>query len=98
MTAQRRAVAVGLVGALPLVCATVLVAHQAALPDGRGKREFERVCAGCHPVEDVVRGPRRSRDSWQQIVDDMVVRGAEGSEAELKLVVDYLTERFGVRE
>jgi len=94
MTCQRRAVAVVLVGALPLVYATV-VARQATLPDGRGKREFEKVCAGCHPVEDAVRGSRRARESWQQIVDDMVVRGAEGSDAELKLVVDYLTEHFG---
>lgn len=77
------------------VCATALLAQQPALPEGRGKAELQKVCSGCHAAEEAVRGGRRSRERWQQVVDDMVVRGAEGSDAELKLVVDYLTEHFG---
>ena len=89
------AAAVGLAGVALQLSAAGLLAHQSPLPDGRGKAEFQRVCAGCHPAEDAVKGVRRSREGWQQVVDDMVVRGAEGSDEELKLVVDYLTERFG---
>jgi hypothetical protein len=87
--------AVVLIGAALLVSAAGVRARQTTLPEGRGKPEFERVCAGCHPAEDAVKGPRRSRQGWQQIVDDMVVRGAEGSDDDLKLVVEYLTEHFG---
>lgn len=39
----------------------------------------------------------RSRATWQQVVDEMVAGGAEGSDEELQLVVDYLTEHFGPR-
>lgn len=89
------AAAVLLAGAGLAPAAVVLRAGQAALPDGRGKPQFERVCAGCHPAEDAVKGGRRSREGWQRVVDDMVVRGAEGSDDDLKLVVEYLTEQFG---
>lgn len=80
-----------------LLLGATMLANQATLPEGRGKAEFQRVCAGCHPAEDAVKGARRSREGWQQVVEDMVVRGAEGSDQELKLVVDYLTEQFGPR-
>ncbi|MGD9904167.1 MAG: cytochrome c [Vicinamibacterales bacterium] len=75
--------------------AVVLVAQPSALPDGPGKAEFERVCSGCHDAAAAVTGSRRSRAAWEQIVADMVVRGAEGSDEELALVVAYLSEQFG---
>jgi competence protein ComEA len=94
MTGRRVVTRIVLAGAVPLL-GVASFAHQAALPDGRGKVEFQRVCAGCHSAADAVTGPRRSREGWQQVVDDMVVRGAEGSDQDLKLVVEYLTEQFG---
>jgi mono/diheme cytochrome c family protein len=89
------AVALVLAGAAALIGATALAADQAMWPEGRGSSEFQRVCSGCHSAEAAVNGTRRSRERWQQVVDDMVVRGAEGSDEELKLVVEYLTEHFG---
>ena len=90
------------VGAAAAVLAVALVAgavtvpaNQPTLPDGPGKAEFQRVCSGCHAAEDAVKGMRRSRQGWQQVVEDMVVRGAEGSDDDLKLVVEYLTGQFG---
>ena len=80
---------------MPVMSVSALGARQTPLPDGTGKKEFQQVCSGCHPAEDAVTGPRRSRAAWQQVVQEMVVRGAEGSDDELKLVVDYLTEQFG---
>lgn len=84
-----------LVCGVPVMSAAVLGAGQTPLPDGKGKQEFVQVCTGCHPAEDAVAGIRRSRDGWQQVVQEMIVRGAEGSDRELALVVDYLTEHFG---
>jgi mono/diheme cytochrome c family protein len=92
--ARLGATAVGVIGATILLIA-VPAAQQPSLPDGRGKAEFQRVCSGCHAPEAVVDGRRRSRESWRQVVDDMVVRGAEGSDDDLKLVLDYLVEHFG---
>ena len=92
---RRGPVVLALLGGVPWLWGTALVAQPAALPDGRGKAEFLRICSGCHAAADAAQAPRRSRERWQQVVDDMVVRGAEGSDAELKLVVDYLTEHFG---
>ena len=82
-------------GSALLPGAAWLLASPAPLPDGPGKKEFVQVCSGCHPVDDAVAGPRRSRDGWRQVVQEMVVRGAEGSDQDLALVVAYLTEHFG---
>jgi hypothetical protein len=32
---------------------------------------------------------------WQQTVEDMIARGAEGSDDDIEAVVDYLTTYFG---
>jgi hypothetical protein len=38
---------------------------------------------------------RHDRPGWQKVVDDMAARGADGSDMELKTIVDYLTKYFG---
>jgi competence protein ComEA len=67
---------------------------KSTLPDGPGKESLEKVCANCHEVEAVI-GMRRTRIGWQQMVEDMIGRGAEGSEEEMAAVVSYLTAFFG---
>jgi cytochrome c5 len=64
------------------------------LPDGEGKQVTERVCSACHGIESVV-NVRHDRPGWQKVVDDMAARGADGSDMELKTIVDYLTKYFG---
>jgi competence ComEA-like helix-hairpin-helix protein len=44
---------------------------------------------------DTVTATRRTRIGWQQSVDDMVSRGADGSGQEMAEVVAYLTKYFG---
>jgi len=65
-----------------------------SLPAGKGKEAFQQVCSGCHELGTVI-GERRTRIGWQQNVDDMVSRGAEGSDEELQVIVEYLTANFG---
>jgi len=89
-----RAAGIFLLGAAPLATAAAL-AQPADLPDGPGKEVVQRICSGCHVAEDVAKGPRRSREGWRQLVDDMVVRGAEGSDEDLTRIVNYLTTHFG---
>jgi competence ComEA-like helix-hairpin-helix protein len=65
-----------------------------SLPDGPGKAVTERMCKPCHGLENVVR-EKRTKDRWTEVVDDMVSRGAQGTDAEIDQVIDYLTANFG---
>ncbi|HLI83730.1 MAG TPA: helix-hairpin-helix domain-containing protein [Bryobacteraceae bacterium] len=77
---------------LPL--AFVSFAYAQDLPDGPGKDVTVRVCGACHDA-GVVAQYHNSKDDWQPIVDDMRGRGADGSDADFKLIVDYLGHYFG---
>jgi competence protein ComEA len=66
---------------------------QTKLPDGKGRAVFERMCTSCHGVESIVRA-RNSRERWGEVVDDMVSRGAQGTDEEIEMVIDYLAANF----
>lgn len=65
-----------------------------SLPDGPGKAVTERMCKGCHGIENVVRA-KRTKEAWIEVVDDMVARGAKGTDDEVDLVIEYLATHFG---
>ena len=67
---------------------------QGPLPEAAGKEVVLRVCATCHEIETVI-GSRRTKLGWQQSVNDMISRGAEGSNEDMEAVVAYLTTYFG---
>ena len=69
------------------------VAFGQALPDGKGKAEFQHICSNCHTTALATR-TRHSADEWKSIVDEMVSRGAQGSDEELDDVVIYLSTNF----
>ncbi len=80
-----------------LVMHSTTVAGQekkSTLPDGPGKESLEKVCANCHEVEAIT-AARRTRIGWQQMTEDMIGRGADGSEEEMAAIVSYLTAFFG---
>ena len=64
------------------------------LPAGKGRDEVRKICSGCHEVGTVT-GSRRTKIGWQQNVEEMVTRGAEGSGEDMEAVVEYLTKFFG---
>ena len=64
------------------------------LPDGKGRDAVKRICTSCHEIGMVV-ASRRTIIGWQQNVEDMISRGAEGSDDDFEAVVDYLTKFFG---
>ena len=64
------------------------------MPDGNGKKETVRICSACHNLETVTT-ERHDKAGWQTVVDDMVSRGADGTDEELKMVVEYLSKYFG---
>jgi competence ComEA-like helix-hairpin-helix protein len=64
------------------------------LPDGPGKAVVEKMCKGCHGLENIIRS-RRTKDKWSDIVDDMIARGAKGTDSEADEAVEYLAAHFG---
>jgi competence protein ComEA len=66
-----------------------------ALPPGEGKPIVERMCSSCHALK-VVTSKRASPEQWAQLVDQMVSRGAEGTDDEIETVVEYLSKNFGL--
>jgi glucose dehydrogenase len=61
-----------------------------ALPSGGVQALVQKTCGtGCHSVE-VVTSQRMSPSDWNALVQSMVARGAVASDAETKLIADYL--------
>ncbi len=75
-------------------CAVLSAQAQVNLPDGDGKALVQRVCAGCHGLETAV-DSSRTESEWRSVVDSMAGRGAQGTDAEFKLIVAYLAKNFG---
>jgi len=63
------------------------------LPDGPGKATTEKVCGSCHGAE-LVLGRQDDREGWGSVVNDMIERGAKGTDDEFYEVVDYLSTNF----
>ncbi|MBZ5623178.1 MAG: helix-hairpin-helix domain-containing protein [Acidobacteriia bacterium] len=63
------------------------------LPDGPGKAIVQRMCTPCHGLGSVVRA-RMTKERWGSVVDDMVSRGAKGTDDEIDQVIDYLAANF----
>lgn len=84
--------------ALPLaLIALGPVALMAALqPDARPAPppEFTKLCVRCHPSDKIVEG-RRYPAQWDQVIEQMVARGATGTDDEFDVVYDYLVTEFG---
>ena len=81
-----------------LLLTTILFAvstSPSALPPGEGKPIVERMCGSCHALK-VVTSKRASPEQWAQLVDQMVSRGAEGTDEEIETVVEYLAKNFGL--
>jgi cytochrome c553 len=87
-------------GIIALIISCSFAAAQSSpikLPEGEGKEVAERVCGACHGVETVV-SERHTKTEWQKISDDMVARGADATDSELKVIVEYLTKNYGPKD
>jgi glucose dehydrogenase/cytochrome c5 len=83
------------VGAKPAEGAAVTAAaNSAGMPDGPARSIVQQKCSVCHALT-VVTSKRASRSEWNQVVNQMVSRGAELSDEEIEAVVDYLSKSYG---
>jgi quinoprotein glucose dehydrogenase len=68
---------------------------QSTLPPGEGREVVARMCGtGCHRIEVTI-AQRKTDDAWAQVVDNMVTRGAKGTDREIDAVIRYLSRHFG---
>ena len=66
-------------------------------PEGPGKSTFVKVCSQCHAL-DPIASLRYSKQEWRDLVDDMKGKGAEATDEECNVIVEYLTKNFGKKE
>ena len=59
-----------------------------------GKAATEELCTQCHGIEDVT-GNRRTPREWNDVVAEMVDRGAAGTPEQIAAVKRYLTRYYG---
>jgi quinoprotein glucose dehydrogenase len=65
------------------------------LPTGGAKSLVEKTCGvSCHSLE-VVTSQRMNAKEWNAVVQNMVARGAQASDAEVPTIVDYLAKTLG---
>jgi putative heme-binding domain-containing protein len=68
--------------------------HGQTLPEGKGKAEFQKVCGNCHSVS-MATSQRMDQAQWTGVVNDMVGRGAQGTQQDFDNIIAYLTANFG---
>jgi competence protein ComEA len=75
--------------------ASVTVPEQAAaLPDTPATPLFVRMCSDCHQTQ-LVLSRRRTVIEWEDTVRQMIAEGAEGTDKEFEVVLEFLFTNFG---
>ncbi|AMY11519.1 Helix-hairpin-helix motif [Luteitalea pratensis] len=65
-----------------------------AAPVSEPPEAFRRVCIKCHTSDRVVQG-RRFRPQWEELIEQMVSRGAVVNDEDFEVIIGYLVSEFG---
>ena len=65
-----------------------------SLSNDAGKALFEKTCITCHDATQAT-NMKRTKAEWERVVDDMVAKGANGTDQEMAAIVAYLTKNYG---
>jgi quinoprotein glucose dehydrogenase len=68
-------------------------AEDRPLPEGPGKAAVVKMCTVCHGTFAFT-SLRMSKEGWQDVVDEMISRGAKATPSEARTVVDYLSKHY----
>jgi len=77
------------------ILALALAGRAQSVPDGAGKAEFQRTCGTCHSLT-VVTAKHLSDSGWENVVDNMITRGAQVTPDDEEQIVRYLAANFGI--
>jgi glucose dehydrogenase/DNA uptake protein ComE-like DNA-binding protein/plastocyanin len=70
------------------------IASVSILPDSTGKTEVINTCSQCHSL-DVLTSKRQTKEEWAETVNQMQERGAQATDDQVELIVNYLAAHFG---
>jgi competence protein ComEA len=83
-----------LLSALCCLASIAAAQTQSAPHDEEAKALLERTCTKCHKLTATI-SQRNSKERWSAILDDMIARGAEATDAEIDTLVNYLAKNYG---
>jgi competence protein ComEA len=63
------------------------------MPPGAGREETQKMCSACHELERSI-SLRQDRDGWKATINKMVSLGANGTEQDFSLVLEYLAANY----
>ena len=89
MTAKPKGLA-----AIPVALLLAASLEAQDLPDGAGKDLVMNVCTVCHDLVRIT-SKRKTKEEWNDIVDQMATKGAKASDEEFDTIVNYLAKNFG---
>lgn len=95
--AKRNLVGIGLLMGLLLGFRGLLSAQTSASPDlpaGEGRELIAIACTQCHALKPIVM-LRDGLAGWKNMVEEMILRGAQLTPAEAETVARYLAQHFG---
>jgi cytochrome c5 len=81
------------VAATALLIAVVATSATAQEPP-RGEQVLNASCSGCHDLRPV-QTSAKNHDEWNDTVQNMLQKGADVSDADIPVLVDYLTLTYG---
>jgi len=71
----------------------VLGALWGQLPEGPGREETQQLCSDCHELERSI-SLRQDRNGWKGTINKMISLGAQVTEQEFSMVLEYLSAYF----
>lgn len=80
--------------ASPARAVTGVAAVQDLVPPADPPENFRRVCIKCHTSDRVVQG-RRFRAQWEELIEQMVARGAVVNDEDYEVIIGYLVGEYG---
>jgi len=73
---------------------TAAIGAKAQDQDDAPAAAFRRVCSNCHDAERIL-STRRTRTQWEEVIEKMIDRGAEGTSDDFTTAEEYLMRVSG---
>jgi cytochrome c5 len=64
------------------------------LPDGNGKELVRRICVSCHDLSPITSSGGFNRREWEMVIQSMINMGADITDDEIPVLVNYLAASF----
>jgi competence ComEA-like helix-hairpin-helix protein len=93
VTATTRAAAAIVVAGLALVVSAAIGARAQEAED-HAAAAYKRVCSSCHDADRIL-ATRRTRTQWEEVIEKMIERGAEGTSEDFTAAEVYLLRVSG---